>query len=138
MAKSTKAKSTKPRAAAEAADTPEIAKVLDTNGDNLKAIMQANEAMLAGMAEFGREMIAFGNTRLRQDMATSESLMCCTDAEKAFRLQCDFARTTSEQYFVEADKLMKLANKMAQECWAPLESRTRAALDSVGKSPPKM
>jgi hypothetical protein len=131
------AKSTKPRPVAEAATAPEIAKILDSNGDNLEAIMQANEAMLAGMAELGREMMAFSNARLQQDMAASESLMCCSDAGEAFRLQCDFARTASEQYFVEADKLMKLANKMAEECWAPLESRTRTALDSVGKSPPK-
>ena len=127
------AKSTKPRTVAEAAAAPEITKVLESNGDNLKAIMQANEALLAGMAELGREMMTFSTTRLRQDMAASESLMCCGDPGEAFRLQCDFARTASEQYFVEADKLMKLANKMAQECWAPLEHRTRAALDGAGK-----
>ena len=127
------AKSTKPRGAAKTTATPEIAKFLDTNGDNLKAVMQANQAMLEGMAEFGREMMAFGNTRLRQDMAASESLMCCTDAGEAFRLQCDFARAASEHYFAEANKLMELANKMTQECWAPLESRTRATLGDLGK-----
>jgi hypothetical protein len=123
----------KTRAAAVSVPQIDVAKLLDTNGDNLKAMMRANEAILEGLAELGREMIAFGNTRLRQDLAATESFMGCKDAGETFRVQMDFARSASEQYYAEANKLMELANKMAKDCWSPIEGRTQATLETLNK-----
>jgi len=133
MAKTNKTQASKTHTAAEAVPQIDVAKLLDANGENLKAMMRANEAILEGLAELGREMMAFGGTRLRQDMAASESLMGCKDASEAFRLQADFARSASEQYYTEANKLMELASKMAKDCWSPLEDRTQATLQTLNK-----
>jgi phasin family protein len=130
----TMAKANKTQAAANGAPQIDVANMLDTNGENLKAMMRTNEAILEGLAELGREMIAFGNARLRQDLEASECLMGCKDAGEAFRLQVDFARTAGEQYYNEASKLMELANKMAKECWNPIEDRTQATFQSLNKS----
>jgi len=128
------AKASKSIEAAENAPQADVAKMLDANGENLKAVMRANEAILEGLSELGREMIAFGSSRLRQDLAASECLMGCKDAGEAFRVQMEFARTAGEQYYTEANKLMELANKMAKACWSPLEDRTQATLQTLNKS----
>lgn len=128
------AKASKTLAAADATPRADVANLLDANGENLKAMMRANEVVLEGLAELGREMIAFGNTRLREDMAASESLMGCKDASEALRLQMNFARSASEQYYTEAGKLMELATKMARDCWSPLEDRTQATLQTLNKA----
>lgn len=122
----------------ETADAPsgndgaaDFGSLVDANGETFKAIMKANEAMLEGMAAVGREIIEFRTERTRRDLETSESLLHCNDLEEAFRLQCDYAREASQQYFEEAGRLMSLTAKIAQDAWAPLEDRTREALHGV-------
>ena len=96
----------------ETAETPsggdgaaDFGSLVDANGETFRAIMKANEAMLEGMAAVGREIIEFRTERTRRDLATSESLLHCNDVEEAFRLQCDYAREASQQYFEEAGRL---------------------------------
>ena len=101
------------------------------NGENWKAVMRAGEVMLEGMSALGREMMEFGNTRFRHDVETSESLMKCRGADEAFRLQCDFMREATQQYFEEAGKLTQLTARLTRECWAPIEDRTRAAIKEM-------
>jgi hypothetical protein len=98
------------------------------NGENWKAVMKAGEVMLEGMTVLGREMMDFGNARFRHDVETSESLINCKGADDAFRLQCDFMREATQQYFEEAGKLTQLTARLTRDCWAPLEDRTRVAL----------
>ena len=109
----------------------DLGSLMDANGETFRAIMKANEAMLEGMAAMGREIMEFRNERTRRDIETSESLMRCNDLEEAFRLQCDYAREASQQYFEEASRLMNLTAKIAREYWAPLEDRTREALHDL-------
>lgn len=109
-------------------EAPDYGNLLERNGENLKAVIRANEAVLDGMAALSRELMDFGSARLRHDMEASESLLQCRDPEQAFRMQCEFARAATEQYFQEANKLMSIAAKVARDCWTPLEDRTRAAL----------
>ena len=134
MAKANKTQASKSHTAAETVPQVDVVNLLNSNGENLKAMMRANEAVLEGLAELGREMMAFGGTRLRQDLSASESLMCCKDASEALRLQADFARSASEQYYSEASKLMELASKMTKDCWCSLENRTQVTLQTLNKS----
>ena len=107
--------------------------MIDTNGRNLRAVMRANEVMLESMTAFGREVMEFGNTRLRHDLETSGSFMRCGDGMEAFGLQCDYLRLATQQYVEETNKLVSLGGRMAQDCWAPLEDRTRAALTEMNQ-----
>lgn len=119
------------RSEARAKVQPDVEAIMATNGENWRAFMKAGEAMLEGMTAVGREMMDFGNARMRHDIATSESLMRCNGAEEAFRLQCDYAREATQQYFEEAGKLMQLTARMTREYWVPLEDRTRATLHQL-------
>ena len=123
MAKATSSKMTSQTATPSAA---EVEALLARNGRTLEAMIKANGAVLEGMAKLGREMLEFGNTRIREDLEASETLMKCKDPQEAFRLQCDFARRATQQYFEEATRLMELTAQITRNCWAPLEETARA------------
>lgn len=101
------------------------------NGATVDAMVRSSDAMLKGMAALGQEMVDFANTRVKQNLETSQSLMGCKDMSQAFGLQCDFARTTTQHYLQEASKLMNLTASMTRQSWAPLEERTKEALDRL-------
>lgn len=117
----------------EAARQMGMESLMATNGETLRAVMKANEAALEGMVAIGREIMEFGTERVRRDLETQGSLMRCTNAEEAYRLQCDYAREATQQYFEEASKLMNLSAQIARDCWAPIEDRTRAAIEETAK-----
>lgn len=107
--------------------------LMATNGEMLRAVMKANEAALEGAVAVGREIMEFGTARVQRDLETQGSLMRCKDAEEAYRVQFDYAREATQQYFEEASKLMNLTAQITRDCWAPIEDRTRAALEGTGK-----
>ena len=105
--------------------------LLNTNGANLTAVMRASEAIWKGMATLSQEFMGFANTRFRHNLATSESLMRCHDAAEVFDKQCEYARAATEQYLDEANKLYAISTEITRESWAPLEDRTKEALDEM-------
>ena len=105
--------------------------------------LQANEAIMKGMAALNSEMMAFGKRRLGKYTGRSESLMRCKDAEQAVCIGIDFAQTATLQYLDYNYKLFAIVTKMTEEFLSPLQElvglvaedeaertsqRTRAAL----------
>ncbi len=101
--------------------------------DDLEAFVQANEAIMNGMAALSSEMLAFGDKRLRQNIERSESLVGCKDAEEAFRTQFDFAQSATQQYLDQTNNLLTILAKMTGDFWAPLQEHTRQALRDLNK-----
>ena len=101
--------------------------------DDLEAFVQANEMIMNGMAALNSEMLAFGNTRLRENLERSESLVGCKNAEEAFRIQCDFAQSATQRYLDQSNNLLTLLAKMTEDFWAPLQEHTRQALQGLNK-----
>jgi hypothetical protein len=127
--RTTKARKTTPKAkkttkAASARRSPAMAadfsELIGANGSNLGALVKSSAALWSGMAAIGQEMIHFAGTRLRDNMELSGSVMQCGDPREAFRLECDYAKTTTQQYLNAASKLMNLAAEMSQRSWIPL------------------
>lgn len=108
------------------AQTPDIEALMASNGEMMKALMKANEAMMEGMVAVGREILDFGNTRVRHDLDAQGEMMKCGSPEALFSLQCDFAREATEQYFNELNKLMTLTTQVARDCWTPIEEGAKA------------
>ncbi len=101
--------------------------------DDLEAFVQANEVIMNGMAVLSSEMLAFGNKRLRENIDRSESLVGCKDAEEAFRIQCDFAQSATQQYLNQTNNLLTMLAKMTGDFWAPLQEHTRQALRGLNQ-----
>lgn len=99
--------------------------VAKANGEAFDAMLEANRAMMNGIAALNGELMAFADQRLRQDIERGESLMGCTKAEDALRVQMDFAETARQDYLREAHKVMDMMMEISKGCWAPVESQAR-------------
>ena len=102
------------------------------NEEALAAMVRANELLLQGMNEMQREIVEFGQVRLREDFETQEALSQCQDLQEAFRLQADFAQKAFRQYSEETAKLMALSARIGRECWGPFTDATRATFQKTG------
>lgn len=112
-------------------ETVEVGAEDMANAEALDVMIKANEAILHGMAEVQREVMAFGNARLREDIDTQDALSCCADLREAFQVQADFAQKAMQQYTEETAKLLSLSAKVGRDCWGPFEDATRAAFKGV-------
>ncbi len=101
---------------------------LPENSGDLEAYLQANKAIMKGMAVLSSEMMDFGNRQLHEFTKRSESLVGCKDAEEAFRIQCDFAQSATQLYLDQSNNLVTILAKMTEDCWAPLQEHTKQAL----------
>jgi hypothetical protein len=99
----------------------------EDNGD-LEAFIQANKAVMEGMAVLSSEMMDFSNRQLHEITKRSESLVGCRDTGEAFRIQFDFAQSATQQYLDQTNSLLTILAKMTEDFWAPLQEHTRQAL----------
>lgn len=106
-----------------------------TNGEDVSAAMNAGEAMLAGMAEVSQEMMTFAGERLRQDLETAEDFARCTTPQELFEKQRSFAERAAQQYAEETSKLVAMFARIQQSCWAPVQARTKEALEGMDGEP---
>lgn len=100
-------------------------------GENVTAVMSAGEAMFSGLAEVSQEVMSFANERLRADMECAEDFAKATSPQDLFDRQCSFARRAAEQYAQQTSKLIGMMARIQQNCWAPMEACTKAALQGL-------
>ncbi len=91
-----------------------------------EAFVQSNEAILAGMTALNSEMTTFCNERLRENVGRSGSLMGCSDAEEAFKIQWDFCQRATEQYFNQTSDLLGIMAKMTGAFLTPFQEQQRS------------
>ncbi|MCI0622217.1 MAG: phasin family protein [Acidobacteria bacterium] len=100
---------------------------------DLDAFLQANEAIMKGMAALNLEMMDFGKRRLDECTGRSESLMRCKDAEQAVCIESDFARTATLQYLDHSYNVLATVTKMTEEFLTPLHELVKKALEDLTK-----
>ena len=137
------AESTKkiPRSEETAGETPALKQAAESlnrafavpeNSGDLDAFLQANEEIMKGMAALSSEMTDFSNRRLGE-FTKSESLVRCKEIDQAFRIQCEFAQTATQQYLDQTTNMLSIMTKMTQDFLNPLQELTRQALRDLTK-----
>ena len=101
--------------------------LLEENRRSLEAFVQANAAVLDGMAALSAEMLAFGNKRLSANIERSQSLASCEDMEQAFQVQTEFFESAVRQYLDQANNVMTIMATISRSFWTPLEPRGEEA-----------
>lgn len=128
------AKARAPSAAADLADHGDRGdheELLEENRRSLEAFVQANAAVLDGMAALSAEMLDFGNKRLNANIERSQSLAGCEDMEQAFRVQTEFFESAVRQYLDQANNVMTIMATISRSVWTPLEPKG----DEAGEPP---
>ncbi len=91
-----------------------------------ETFVQSNAAILAGMAALNSELTTFCNERLRENVESSGSLMGCSDAEEAFKIQWDFCQRATEQYLNQTSDLLGIMAKMTGDFLTPFQEQQRS------------
>ena len=113
---------------------PELEALWKMNGETIETVMRTNEAMMRGMIALSQEVFEFGNTRIRENLEQAQSLSKCHDLEAALNVQSSFFQSATQEYLTESANLMKLMTEISQDCWAPMEDRTKQALRELNSS----
>lgn len=116
------AKARAPARSPDPEDLPED--LIEENRRNMEAFVQANAAVLDGMAALSAEMLAFGNKRFSANVERSQSLSGCGDAEQAFQVQTEFFESAVRQYLDQANDVMEIMASISRSFWGPLESQS--------------
>jgi Phasin protein len=76
-----------------------------------------NVALRAGetCAEWNGEVLRFASDRLRQDSEFGVALAKCRDWTEAAELQRDWATKTTQDYFEESRRLLRLATRLGTD-----------------------
>ena len=104
-----------------------------SNQEAVQTMLAANQAMLDGWNALNREIMAFADHRMREEFGRTESLFGCNGPEEALQVQARFVQTTGEDYLREAQKLMGMMMDISRDCWAPVEERTRKAMQALAQ-----
>jgi hypothetical protein len=106
-------------------DLPED--LIEENRRSMEAFVQANAALLDGMAALSAEILTFGNKRFSANIERSQSLAGCEDAEQAFEVQTEFFESAVRQYLDQANNVMMIMSSISRSFLGPLESQTDEA-----------
>lgn len=118
-----------------ARQTSDLGPLFEEGSAGLTAFVQANQAIMNGMASLSSEMLAFGTRRLRENLERSDSLAGCQSPEEAFQVQCDFFESATRQYLDQASNVMSIMASMTRDAWAPLQAQTHETLRTLNKAP---
>ncbi len=114
------------------AGSPDPDDLIEENRRSMEAFVQANAAVLDGMAALSAEMLAFGNKRFSANIERSQSLAGCEDAERAFQVQTEFFESAVRQYMDQANHVMVIMSSISRSFWGPLESQSDEASEQRG------
>lgn len=109
------------------AGSPDPEDLIEENRRSMEAFVQANAAVLDGMAALSAEMLAFGNKRFSANIERSQSLAGCGDGEQAFQVQTEFFESAVRQYLDQANNMMMIMSSISRSFWGPLESQSDEA-----------
>ena len=107
--------------------------LVEENRRSLEAFVEANAAIMDGMAALSAEIMAFGNKRLNANLERSQSLVSCEDAEQAFRVHSEFFESAVRQYLDQANNVMAIMASMTRGYWGPLEEQTKETLVELNR-----
>ena len=93
---------------------------------------RAAQAYSSDVAAIGQEMADFAQTRLEHNIALGESLMRCHTLADMAGVQQHWLKETTEEYAVEARKLMELGSNLMRKSLAPMgRAAAQAAAEAV-------
>ena len=105
------------------------------NATAIDVFSRACRAGFHGWASMNSEVADFMAKRFKHDADLSASLARCDNWEDVVSLQQDWARETAEEYLQEANRLMELSSKLANEQWKPVWEQADEMVSTIAKSP---
>ena len=94
-----------------------------TGGPALETFTSMGEPCGRACAAWQQEVLRFATERLRKDSDTGWRLASCQNWADAAKVQQEWAQTTVEDYFAEANRLAQLASTLGTDLFRSLGVR---------------
>ena len=95
--------------------------------ETMDATMESMAAWTKGMQAIAAEVADYSKKSFEDSTAVIEKAMNAKSFEKAFELQADYAKTSSEGMVGEVNTLGEMYLSTAKDAYAPIEKRAQKA-----------
>lgn len=92
------------------------------HGPFFEALIHTGQAYAAACLEWQQEVLRFAGSRLQWDGKVGEALAKCRTPSEVVEVQRDWAMSTAQEYFDEANRLAQIATKFVPS-WMPSPAR---------------
>ncbi|GEM_PF-879645 len=105
--------------------------VVAFNKDNLDAVVKSSTIMAEGLQSVSKDVMALTQTSVQENVSAAKALFECKDAKAMVELQSKFAKDSYDKFIAEAGKISDASTKLAEDAWAPLNSRVNVAMEAI-------
>jgi phasin family protein len=102
--------------------------------DTFDALVLTNTIMAKGMEVFGKEVLAYTQASMEDNVAQTKALMGVKSLKELVDLQNDFARARFDRAVAETAKLTDLSVQTANEAMGPLQKRVDVTVETLLKA----
>lgn len=110
--------------------TQEMNKIFE---ENLNSTVQALNIFAKSAEEISKAYFSFAQNALENNIKATKSLFSCRNAQEAFELQNNIARTNLDSLISEGTKLSQLSFDAANKTLQPLQTQLNKTVDSFIK-----
>ena len=108
--------------------------ILAFNQGTLEAVIKSTRIYSTGFQDISKQLTASGKATVDESVAFTRSLVGVKSGKEAFELQTGFIKASIENAVSERKKIIDAMVKLAEQAFAPLNTRFRLALETFGKT----
>jgi phasin family protein len=108
--------------------------LLAFNQGTLEAVIKSTRIYSTGFQDISKQLTASGKATVDESVAFTRSLVGVKSGKEAFELQTGFIKASIENAVSERKKIIDAMVKLAEQAFAPLNTRFRLALETFGKT----
>ena len=108
--------------------------LLAFNQGTLEAVIKSTRIYSTGFQDISKQLTASGKATVDESVAFTRSLVGVKSGKEAFELQTGFIKASIENAVSERKKIIDAMVKLAEQVFAPLNTRFRLALEIFGKT----
>jgi phasin family protein len=97
-------------------------------------VIKSTRIYSTGFQDISKQLTASGKATVDESVAFTQSLVGVKSGKEAFELQTGFIKASIENAVSERKKIIDAMVKLAEQAFAPLNTRFRLALETFGKT----
>lgn len=101
---------------------------------NFESVFASSQAMIEGYQTVSAELLAFLQSRMKENLEFGKRLAACGSPEGALEVQVEYAKSMVRAYTDELKTVGDLTSKVASEAFAPLKGRIESVSTKAKES----
>ena len=99
--------------------------------DNLSAVIASGNALAKGLEGLNQQILSFAGAAVHHNIEATSALLGAKSLQDVVELQRDYALRSFDRAVNDSAKLTEMGTRVAQDAFAPLQSRVAVAIKTV-------